>query len=539
MSGILNGNVSSTVDELYEQAIEQIDRGHDAFTVVCTLKIEPLLASKGTPSEWNYKYNLGPHIRTQILHRLSDCKLTEIHRFLETDNNAQTLGYEPEKFKEGNDAPDYSTLHRAFNKYFDEDINQLIDELCDHLREYARESGNLIGSQRVREEDAEEVSERTESRIQRRKTHKMVEQFRDLFYEVVDINLPEEATYEKEDLLDFFLHIAITDDFANNGSQTWKENVDDEDTAPSGDTLRDYIRMFDELEENEVTEIFLQASELLWQIAERRGFLDGVVDVAVDEHAWRFYGDSDTARVSTVKPDRGTKYAYEFLTLSVIGDEGEKFTVAARQIASKQEKLEAVKDLMEEADERLHVGWSVKDRGFSTVLFAQAMKETGVNFLIRGRKNAKTKSMWEEAEDGVNVEHDVEMSRSRPPYESVTVTRIVVPAKESSDDEYMAFITNWRVTRKQARRLGRSYVRRWGIETSYRVTDEFLPKTTSTDFALRQFYYQMAVLLYNVWVLVNAVVAASLGLPEDASPPVTAKYLLTVLRNKHDEQTVT
>lgn len=417
--------------------------------------------------------------------------------------------------------------------------DQLIDELCSCLREYARESGNLIGSQRLREEDGEDVSERTEYRIQRRKTHKFVEQFRELFYEKIEINLSENADFEKGDLLDFFLHIALTNDFANNGARTWQEDVDDEDTAPSGDTLRDHIRMFDELTENEVSEMFRKASDLLWQIADRRGFLDGIVDVAIDEHAWRFYGDSDTARVSTVKPDRGTKYAYEFLTLSVIGDSGEKFTVAARQIASKQEKLEAIRELMEMADERLHVGWSVMDRGFSTVLFAQAMNDTGVNFLCRGRKNAKTKAMWEDAEDGVNVEHDVEMSRSRPPYESVTVTRVVVAAKESSNDEYMAFITNWEVTERQAARLAETYVRRWAIETSYRVTKDFLPRTTSTDFALRQFYYQMAVLLYNVWVLVNAVVARSLGLDEDASPPVTAKYLLTVLRNKHDEDDVT
>lgn len=539
MTGTLNGNVSAAVDTLAKRGIEQIERGHDDFTIVCALPIDSLLVARDASTEWNYKYDLGPLIRTRVLHRLRDCKLTELHEFLEIDTNAQTLGYDPEKFKAGTNAPDYSTLHRTFEKYFDEDITQLIEGLCSCLREYARESGNLIGSQRLREEDGEDVSKRSEYRIQRRKTHKIVEQFRDLFYEEIEINLSENADFEKGDLLDFFLHIALTNDFANNGARTWQEDVDDEDTAPSGDTLRDHIRMFDELRENEVSEMFRKASDLLWQIADRRGFLDGIVDVAIDEHAWRFYGDSDTARVSTVKPDRGTKYAYEFLTLSVIGDSGEKFTVAARQIASKQEKLEAIRELMEMADERLHVGWSVMDRGFSTVLFAQAMHDTSVNFWCRGRKNAKTKSMWENAEDGVNVEHGVEMSRSRPPYESVTVTRVVVAAKESSNDEYMAFITNWEVTERQAARLAETYVRRWAIETSYRVTKDFLPRTTSTDFALRQFYYQMAVLLYNVWVLVNAVVARSLGLGADESPPVTAKYLLIVLRNKHDEDGVT
>jgi hypothetical protein len=49
----------------------------------------------------------------------------------------------------------------------------------------------------------------------------------------------------------------------------------------------------------------------------------------------------------------------------------------------------------------------------------------------------------------------------------------------------------------------------------------------------------MAVLLYNTWVVVNAVVAESIGHPPEASPPVTAKYLLVVMRYKHDEQGLT
>jgi IS4 transposase len=179
---------------------------------------------------------------------------------------------------------------------------------------------------------------------------------------------------------------------------------------------------------------------------------------------------------------------------------------------------------------------AVLDRGFDEVLFAQALKESPVNFAIRDKRNSKTNKMWEEAEGGVNVEHNVTMSRSRPPYESVTVTRFVVPANENVDYEYITFITNRELTRRQAQRVARSYERRWGIETSYRVTDDFLPKTTSKEFSTRQFYYRFAVLLYNVWILVNAVVAASIGHPSDASPPVTAKYLLVVMRNKHDEQ---
>lgn len=122
---------------------------------------------------------------------------------------------------------------------------------------------------------------------------------------------------------------------------------------------------------------------------------------------------------------------------------------------------------------------------------------------------------------------------------SIEITRFVISAREEVDYEHVAFITNVEVTRRQAKRLGERYPLRWAIETSYRVTNDFLPKTASKDFALRQFYYRMAVLLYNTWIIVNAVVLEIIGHPPEESPPVTAKYLLVVLRNKHDEQGIT
>ena len=55
-------------------------------------------------------------------------------------------------------------------------------------------------------------------------------------------------------------------------------------------------------------------------------------------------------------------------------------------------------------------------------------------------------------------------------------------------------------------------------------------KNKSTDLAVRLFYFMFAILFYNVWVITNAVVRESLGIPKEKSPPVTAKYLNTVLR---------
>jgi IS4 transposase len=47
------------------------------------------------------------------------------------------------------------------------------------------------------------------------------------------------------------------------------------------------------------------------------------------------------------------------------------------------------------------------------------------------------------------------------------------------------------------------YKRRWGIETSYRKIREFLPKTTSRSLIVRIFYFVLACMIYNSWVVLN------------------------------------
>lgn len=516
---------------------QQIEEGKDAFTVACSIKFFSLDEYKDKREDSDENYDAGTHIRSLFLKKIHGWGWTSLHDFLKVDRHAETIGYNPALFAEGKSAPCRTSISRAWNKYFGEKLKENIEKLYQWVRDYARATNNLIGDLMVEPEDRTGNSNRTEYRVKQELAHETAEKFRELFYDVLELNLPENSYFEKEDLFDFFLHIALTGSFANGGADTWREEVDDESTAPSGDTFRGYIRMFDELEEEEVTKVFNAVEELLWEIADQRGLTDNFVDVAIDEHDWLFYGDSDAPRITSVDPNRGTNKAYEFLTLSVVGDDGEKFVVGVTLVASRQEKRESIKDLLEEADDRLYVRDAYLDRGFYGTIYAQAMKETGVNFVGRAHLGSKAKKMWENAEDGVNVER-VEMERSRAPYESVEVTRFVVPARDDADAEYMAFITNRELTTKQARRIGRDYKRRWGIETSFRVINDFLPKTASKDVGLRVWYYQMGTLLYNVWVLVNSVVAEALGLDKEASPPVTAKYMLTVMISKHGDHSI-
>jgi hypothetical protein len=258
---------------------DQIENGHNAFTIVCGVSFNSFEEYEDSRDSYNQEYNLGPHVRTLLLRDLHAWGWTTLHDFLSKKDHAQTIGYDPEKFAAGNTAPDRTAISRAWNDYLGDSLKNTITALGEWVREYARATGNLIGDLMVDPEDRSGNSERTRYRIKRELAHETADKFRDLFYEQLNLNLPDTAQFTEEDLYDFFLHIALTGDFANNGADTWREEVDDESTAPSGDTFRRYVRMFDELEENEVTELFDAIDELLWEIAEQRDFINNLAVV--------------------------------------------------------------------------------------------------------------------------------------------------------------------------------------------------------------------------------------------------------------------
>jgi len=55
------------------------------------------------------------------------------------------------------------------------------------------------------------------------------------------------------------------------------------------------------------------------------------------------------------------------------------------------------------------------------------------------------------------------------------------------------------------------YRRRWGIETGYRVQNQIKAMTTSTNYTVRLVYQMLSVILYNIWILANIMLAEKIG----------------------------
>jgi IS4 transposase len=87
------------------------------------------------------------------------------------------------------------------------------------------------------------------------------------------------------------------------------------------------------------------------------------------------------------------------------------------------------------------------------------------------------------------------------------------------------FLTNLDVSdeigldRRQTRRLIKRYTRRAGIENSYSNIKEFAPYTTSKAYEVRLFHFGFAMLLYDMWLLVDLLVQLSLNVVESRTKP--------------------
>ena len=68
-----------------------------------------------------------------------------------------------------------------------------------------------------------------------------------------------------------------------------------------------------------------------------------------------------------------------------------------------------------------------------------------------------------------------------------------------------AYVTNVPVTSETAVELGEEYRKRWGVETGFRMKKKLRGKTNSPKYSVRLLFLMLSVLLYNLFILLNAI----------------------------------
>ncbi len=315
-----------------------------------------------------------------------------------------------------------------------------------------------------------------------------------------------------------------TRDFAENGSQTYKELQGDNN--PDADTLLYHLKNYPN--HAQVHRMFITLFEIIWEMARQTNVFDirKRYNVAIDFTEWFFYGDKSSFMVVGKEPERGTASCYKFITINIV-EAGKRFTLLALPVSALDNvsKDKLIRTMLNYALQRIKIRQIYVDRGFFDSKVIKMFEHFHLKYLMPGIKQYNIKKLLNVTPAPAVITgfvlKDVKINLVilEKELENGKIVKWVYATNEVYDPEETGLLE----------KIFDLYGKRWGIESSYRVKKQYLPKTTSKNYMIRLFYFMFSVLLYNLWILADVMLWLALfGIIEE-DHLITSKYFGTVL----------
>lgn len=489
--------------------------------LVGALDVSPIigLILEDFPSERYYSYPLAAMVRSFIYAKLKGLKTpTAISSYLiENKGDASHLGFKQLR-TQGIVPSDRNFRHFKQRRLRGVPL-KLVGQLADELKAEIKKAGVILEDEIVVEEPTRKPkSDTTKRKIKNDELRRIRKFIKKKIFPLVWTETKYNAVFKRGDFLDLLLHMGLTHCFAEGGSQTL--NLTKAERVPDSDTLLYHLKKYTR---TEIEDAYQQVFDIINAIAKKNGLFKRKVDVAIDYTDDLYYGDKNDDMVVAVQPKDGTSYGYRFASISIV-EKGKRFTLLAIPIGAFTFKDQAIETLVSYALRWVKIRNLYADRGFNAVDVIQVLEKHGINYLMPMVKNQKVKRTIMHATPPVVFDYTLTKGRKS------VKTNLVVVAGE--DLQKLTFITNLHITPSKAQSLLDLYSRRWGVETSYRVKNQFKPKTCSKNYVIRLFYTLFAFAMLNLWTLVNALIGKAWGLSQSAMLALTVKVFLTVLMKK-------
>lgn len=328
--------------------------------------------------------------------------------------------------------------------------------------------------------------------------------------DILTYDIKKKARYNKTSHIKLLLTASMINGFAEGVSRSINKSL-------TGETLISYIKSqhLDKLQS-----AFDDMVKRNIRILRKRRKLSTKVPIALDWHDVMFYGDPKTYMVLGTQHKNGSNYAYEYLTASVLVD-GERLIIAVIPIEAKNELSNLIKHVLEKIKYLgIKIRYITLDGGFFSIENVRFFQESNLKYIIHMPSNSRTKKMklW----NGRKFEYTTSGHHIK---KSDQITFDVTVAYDESKKYKYLFATNLSY---KSDTILKMFNKRWGIETSYRMSNQFLIKTTSKAYIVRLFYYLFACIVYNAWVIYN---------DKEECPVIQLKLVLIgVVMNIHDRE---
>jgi len=524
------------IRRLERQAAELIHKDTDLLAVVTEFAFTDTPVSGPAESEWEAKYGYRPMVRAFYCKELAGFTTMELYEYLADAERARTLGFDPDQFAADKTAPGRTTLGRAWRDRFSDWLKSFITQSAERILAIAHNMGNPLGMRALEPTDKSDCSNRSEQRYISEKAKDVTDALCQIVFPTIDLDRPDDGTqYADTAFLDLQSYLGLTGTAVNQGSRIFDEETTRDAGGPAGDTHLQYLKQLDAMEIASMVNGAI--GEMVWA-AEQYYSIDRHADVAIDITYVAYYGDRDKFQMSTgAPPSKSYSWCYKMATISVVGEEV-KFTLGMRPLRGYIPRGVLVKQLIDIASDHVSLGTVYADAEFDGIGVIDALEEKNLSYLIRKSSDDRVDRFVADMKHDVAVKQSHEMDK-KIGSETVTVTPTLVGVPSTrKEDTTVVFVTNLTVSdgtkaeRGRTRRVMGRYARRWGIENSYKSIKDFLAWTTSRNTAVRVFYFGFAVILYDMWLVVDLLVQVSLNIEQRLKPRVPARTFLNIVRKE-------
>ncbi|WP_253184495.1 transposase [Natrialba sp. SSL1] len=549
---------------LTQQADEVLDETTTAVEVVSHLDLSTYARDDPYP-EWHDSKPFEPTLRAILLGELDDASDAAVHRTLETNpDTADALGFDPA------DVPDQSTLSRARDNRFAE-LERTIEVSCRQIQTLAARRGSPIGAPTPDSASTESTdsSKRTINRLIRGKTREVLDELTTVVFPAIEFDRSEDAIYDDEELLLLETLLGVTGTAANGGAETYGDYVNPDPEidepffvdGPTGETLLAAIK---DLDVEGITEMVNRGAARVLTRAKPTIEFEHPAMLAIDMTYIAYYGQRDElVRVQGAPKDKSYDWCYKVATASIVGD-NVLFTAAMLPIGDADDHDPAayageeksyrvggvVRRLVDIVEQRanLRIRRVFADREFHAADVVAALEERSLFYVIPAARDDRVKRFIARMNVDVDGQKQVTVRDEYGIYGPVkdsggvrkrAETTLVGLPPDEDRDQTQVFLTNLdvndeiRLDRRSTRRRIKRYTRRGGIENAYGGIKQFAPWTTSRKYAVRLFHFGFAMLLYDMWLLVDLLVQRSLGIVEFRTKPrVIAPRFRAFLRRR-------
>jgi hypothetical protein len=282
--------------------------------------------------------------------------------------------------------------------------------------------------------------------------------------------------------------------------------------VPSGDAVLDRLsKQPYKILENGFDAVF---RDQVSQARKQRLFTHSVI-IAIDFNDIEWYGE-ELPFIVKGKAKNGTDRFIRFATVGIVED-GKRFTLKVLPVTPLSCKEKVVKELICFVRKLVSIRVLLLDRGFYCNEVIQEIKNMKHCFVMPAKRYDKVKELMKTAyKDGPQ---QYEMSKG--------ATYNLVVAEDEDTGKLLPYATN--LDGIQSTVIHELYIHRFGIETQYRIKNQFLGRTCSKQYSVRYGFFILAVALYNLWVLLNILERGRKGL-ESGRIPIKVDQLKHIFR---------